>query len=105
MITNYPVELLDFLKDKSIKSDEEVVGFIDDNFDFHECKNIHPDPENYFLIHPHESMHRFDQTLFHSHTKTSDIDGFSDWDKENQHYSSFKMLLYSVNKCKFYFME
>jgi len=102
-------ELYELLKYKSCLSVSEICGFIIKNnnvFDtFIECKNMHPDHKNYFLISPHDYILDQDVILFHSHPKHCDINGFSDWDIENQSCFCLKMLLYSVNKDKFYYRD
>ena len=98
--------LLKLLKEKSCNSVEEICGFLiktSDKFDFFiECQNLHPDSSNYFLISPKEYIWDKECILFHSHPKHAILDGFSDWDLENQKYFALDMLLYSVNKDKFY---
>ena len=107
MNTDFPVDykMLDKLKELSISSDIEVCGFLtkeNDDYTYKPCKNIHPDPFNYFIIDPKECLFK-DTILFHSHPKHVDLDGFSDWDLENQQYFYLPMLLYSVNKDAFYY--
>jgi proteasome lid subunit RPN8/RPN11 len=103
MTINYPDKLLSELKDLSIASDIEIVGFIDKNNQFHQKKNIHPDAKDYFLINPKEYGDLTDLVLFHSHPKHIDLKGFSEWDLENQKWFCLPMLLYSVNQDEFYF--
>lgn len=98
-------KILSELKLLSINSDREICGFIiknDSGYSYKSCVNIHPDPINYFLIDPKECVFK-NSILFHSHTINSNIDGFSEWDLENQKYFYLPMLLYSVNKDKFYY--
>ena len=108
MNINYLVDhdLLNDLKSKSIASNEEICGFIikkSEKYDtFIECRNYHPDPANFFLISPKEYVSDINAVVFHSHPINAQIDGFSDWDLENQKYFALDMLLYSVNKDKFY---
>ena len=99
--------LKDCLRTKSINSNLEVCGFILNN-EFVECKNIHPDPKNYFLISPKDiPWDKLDDNtlLFHSHPEHATVDGFSKWDIENQFYFQLKMLLYSVKYNRFYFRD
>lgn len=106
MITDYPEVkkyILDLLEKESIKSSEEICGFIIDGEKFVMCKNMHPDPKNFFLIDPKDCIWEENVVLFHSHPKHAKEEGFSSWDLENQAYSGFPMLLYSVNNKKFYF--
>ena len=103
MTINFPDKLLFELKDLSVASDIEIVGFIDKNNQFYQKKNIHPDSKDYFLINPKEYTSLDDLVLFHSHPKHIDLKGFSDWDLENQKWSCLPMLLYSVNNNEFYF--
>lgn len=98
-----PKNLLDKLKNISINSDKEVCGFIINNEKFLQRNNIHPDPQNYFLISPDSCVWGHDVILFHSHPKSCADNGFSSWDLENQFYFQLKMLLYSVNNDRFYF--
>jgi proteasome lid subunit RPN8/RPN11 len=97
--------LLDELKKISIDSDEEICGFVVGGNTFIKCENIHPNPKDYFLISPNEYIWEDDIMLFHSHPKHIDINGFSDWDIENQFYFQLKMLLYSVKHNEFYFRD
>lgn len=109
MTTDFPVDpyILDLLSSKSINSENEICGFLIKNgslYDlFKECTNIHPDPQNYFLISPKECIFDEDVILFHSHPKHSDLIGFSEWDLENQKYFCLNMLVYSVKNNKFYY--
>lgn len=97
------------LKEKSSNSENEICGFIiktSNLFDtFIECANLHPDPKNYFLISPKDYILDKECILFHSHPSNARIDGFSDWDIENQKYFLLDMLLYSVNHNKFYYRQ
>lgn len=105
MNINYQIHknTLKLLREKSIDSDKEICGFIVDGEKFIECKNIHPDPYHYFLISPNHYIWGNNVILFHSHPKTCEDEGFSEWDLENQFYFQLKMLLYSVNYDEFYF--
>lgn len=111
MITNCPVEneILIHLKNLSVSSSEEICGFItkdgDSYSNYISCCNVHPDKKNFFLINPLEYILDKDVILFHSHPSHSPLDGFSEWDIENQKYFCLDMLLYSVNKDKFYFKK
>lgn len=111
MITNCPVnhEILIYLKNLSVSSEEEICGFLikDDHLysKYIPCINVHPDKKNFFLINPSEYILDRDVMLFHSHPIHSVLDGFSEWDTENQKYFCLDMLLYSVNKDKFYFQK
>jgi len=111
MITNCPVkdELLLYLKKISISSEEEVCGFLIKKQDLYSeyisCNNVHPDKRNFFLINPSEYILDKEIAIFHSHPSHSMLDGFSEWDIENQKYFCLDMLLYSVNKDKFYFKK
>jgi len=107
MNTDFPVddELLHDLRKLSRASKIEVCGFIvfeNDQQYYKSCKNLHPDPSNFFVIDPKECVFR-NSILFHSHPEHVIIDGFSDWDLENQQYFCLPMLLYSVNKDEFYY--
>jgi len=109
MTIDFPVkkELLELLRNKSKDSQNEICGFLKKHagiYDsFLECKNIHPDPRNYFLISPKESIFEEDIILFHSHPQHIGLIGFSEWDLENQNYFSLNMLVYSVNNDSFYY--
>lgn len=99
-------ELLNELKEISINSEEEICGFLiksNDDYFFKRCKNIHPDPKNYFLISPKEYNFDDGTIVFHSHPKNPDDKGFSDWDLENQFYFCLPMLLYSVINNEFHY--
>lgn len=100
-------ELIELLKYKSKNTNEEICGFLikkNGVYDtFIECKNLHPDPINYFLISPKEYIFDDGVILFHSHPNHSDLKGFSDWDLENQKYFYLDMLVYSVNNDSFYY--
>lgn len=103
MITNFPGNLLLELKNLSIASELEIVGFIKDNI-FQQVNNIHPDSKNYFLINSKDIKDlNSGYILFHSHPIHIELDGFSEWDLENQKYSCIPMLLYSVKADKFYY--
>ncbi len=103
MTINFPDNLLSYLKNISIASDIEIVGFIDKNNQFEQKPNIHPDSSNYFLINPKEYDNLDNITLFHSHPNHIELDGFSEWDLENQKWSCLPMLLYSVKHGKFHY--
>jgi len=95
-------DLLSYLKKCSSSSEEEICGFIKDMV-FYKVKNSHPDPRNFFLIDPLECIWGNDIVLFHSHPNHIELEGFSDWDLENQKFFSLDMVLYSVNNDKFYY--
>ena len=109
MITDFPVknELVEILQNRSRNSKNEICGFLKKHNGFYdtflECKNIHPDPRNYFLISPKDCIFEEDVILFHSHPDHSDLIGFSEWDLENQKYFCLNMLVYSVNNDSFYY--
>lgn len=109
MTTDFPVnnDILDLLMYKSANSINEICGFLikkNGVYDsFKECSNIHPDPQNYFLISPKECIFDGDPILFHSHPISSDLEGFSEWDLENQQYFYLQILVYSVKNNKFYY--
>lgn len=111
MIINCPVEknLLKKLKQISIISDDEICGFLikEKNMyvDYIPCANLHPDKKNFFLINPSSYVFNEEIGLFHSHPKHCLLNGFSEWDLENQKYFCLDMLLYSVNNDKFYFQK
>ena len=108
MNTDYPEvkkEILDLLKNLSEKSKKEVCGYISSSGVFYEKENVHPDPENFFLIDPKECMWEDDIIIFHSHPDKITHEGFSEWDIENQFYFQLDMLLYSVNNKKFYYKK
>ena len=107
MNTDFPVngKLLDELRELSKASKIEVCGFIiykNNDCYYKSCKNLHPDGSNFFVIDPKECVFE-NSILFHSHPQHVDLDGFSDWDLENQRYFCLPMLLYSVNRDVFYY--
>ena len=65
--------------------------------------NVHPNPKNFFLISPKQTIYSEDCIVFHSHPKHVKEKGFSEWDLENQKYFYMPMLLYSVNNDEFYY--
>lgn len=90
-------------------SDNEVCGFVVKNknnqYQFVNCENLHPEKDKYFLVSPSQYLLYHDDILFHSHPITCESEGFSDWDLENQNYHCLDMLLYSVKYDRFYFKE
>ena len=94
--------LLSELKKESCLSKKEICGFIKNEI-FNKVKNSHPDPENFFLINPADCVWGEEVVLFHSHPTHIAIQGFSDWDLENQRFFTLDKVLYSVNNDEFYY--
>ncbi len=79
---------------------EEICGFIiknNDNYEFINAVNKHPDKQNYFLICPKEYLNiknNFEIIyLFHSHPNGG---SFSETDMLYQKYHNLNMLIYNV---------